>query len=201
MQYHSDYNKVGFRREIILSILEKHGIILSQDSESSTTACPQRMGQAPAWKQKLALRNRLSIFEATCALAGVDPFTEEETVDNYGINVAAYEMNKVLLDEAKRLRSEVSRMQSEATTQVNTNQQLQPHEKSEGLSFRHETALLRLVAEVQERYLGDNFDPRDSNTKPPQLHVIEWLRRSHSTLSEVDAKAVDRVAMPFKRGK
>ncbi|AWB33898.1 hypothetical protein [Orrella marina] len=70
-----------------------------------------------------------------------------------------------------------------------------------GLAFRYETDLLQLVAKVQERYLGDNFDPSDPDTRPPQAHVIEWLRESDPTLSEADAKAVDRIAMPFKRGK
>lgn len=100
LTYHSDYNTYGFRLDAILPILEKHGIALDIGGsglafELSPTAAPY-----PEWKQALARRRRLSVFEAVCAMGGVDPFTEAETVENYGVNGAVYDMNKALLDEA-----------------------------------------------------------------------------------------------------
>ncbi len=69
------------------------------------------------------------------------------------------------------------------------------------LSFRYETSLLRLVADTQERYLGDNYDPDDMDSRPRKDAVVAWLRELDSSLSETSAEAVDRVAMPFNRGR
>lgn len=99
--YHSDYDTYGFRKSEILPILAKHGLTLDLDqgTQASSHERGTELEQAPAWKLTLSLRTRLSVFEAVCALAGVDPFTEWETVERCGVNEAVYDMNKTLLDE------------------------------------------------------------------------------------------------------
>lgn len=69
------------------------------------------------------------------------------------------------------------------------------------LTFRFETRGLQLVAEVQERYLGNTFDPRDIDTRPAKAQVLEWLRNEKGVASEAEAAAIDRIAMPFSRAK
>ena len=100
LTYHSDYDIYGFRRDEILSILQKHGIDLDIEESGRAADLPPASAQDAEWKQALARRRRLSVFEAVCAMGGIDPFTEAETVENYGVNGAVYDMNKALLDEA-----------------------------------------------------------------------------------------------------
>lgn len=103
MQYLSDhhpsYDEYGFRSSHILPLLEKYGIYLSsEDGKKESQSSPQDL--CSEWKSNLAKRNRLSVFEAACALAGVDPFSDEETFERFGINEVVYERGRALLDEA-----------------------------------------------------------------------------------------------------
>lgn len=49
--------------------------------------------------------------------------------------------------------------------------------KAKTPAFRHMTTLLELVADVQERYWGDNWDRDDPDTKTNQRDIIEWVRK------------------------
>lgn len=100
MTYHSDYDVYGFRRSEILPILEKHGITFESETSAQLSTGLTAAAQVPEWKQVLARRKRLSVYEAVCSMAGVDPFTQADTVERFGVNEAAYDMNKALLDEA-----------------------------------------------------------------------------------------------------
>lgn len=68
-------------------------------------------------------------------------------------------------------------------------------------SFRHVTDALKLVAAVQDRYLGETWDPNDNDTYPKKKDVVEWLKEQSPGMSNVAAEAIDRVAMPFSRSK
>jgi len=70
-----------------------------------------------------------------------------------------------------------------------------------GLCFQYETRGLKLVAAVQERYLGPNYDPSDPDSRPAKAQVTGWLRHEKGVESDVEAAAIDRVAMPFERGR
>lgn len=72
---------------------------------------------------------------------------------------------------------------------------------SSSLKFKYETPLLKLVAEVQERYLGQNFSLDERDSWPSQKSVVSWLRDRNTSLSDATARAVDRIAMPFDRQK
>lgn len=72
---------------------------------------------------------------------------------------------------------------------------------SGGLSFHYETDLLKLVAAVQDRYLGEHYNPDDLDTRPRKDAVIDWLIEQNPGMSNARAEAIDRVAMPFNRGK
>lgn len=64
--------------------------------------------------------------------------------------------------------------------------------------FRHITPLLELVAEVQERYWGNNWDCTDADTNPKQSDIIEWVKsdpRSGSSSKRAEMVAV--VAKPI----
>lgn len=61
--------------------------------------------------------------------------------------------------------------------------------------FRHMTPALRLVAEVQERYWGDTWEP---NTIPKQYTILHELENIHG-LSNAKAKNVEYVASPIDR--
>jgi hypothetical protein len=110
-------------------------------------------------------------------------------------------------DNAANAQSEASRLQSENAQlrakleQAQAGQRATQQPQAIGLSFRHETELLKLVAAVQDRYLGDNYDPGDTDTRPRKEDVVEWLMVQCPGLSRVSAEAIDRVAMPFSRGK
>ncbi|MGA0586773.1 hypothetical protein ACO2Q2_06540 [Dyella sp. KRB-257] len=45
----------------------------------------------------------------------------------------------------------------------------------------HETKLLRDLEAAGRRYLGDNYDPDDSNTAPKSKDVAEWLQSQQKT--------------------
>lgn len=49
--------------------------------------------------------------------------------------------------------------------------------KAKTPTFRHMTTLLELVADVQERYWGDNWDRDDPDTKANQGDIIAWVRK------------------------
>lgn len=61
--------------------------------------------------------------------------------------------------------------------------------------FRHMTPALRLVAEVQERYWGDTWEP---NTLPKQFTILHELENTHG-LSNAKAKNIEYVASPIDR--
>lgn len=67
--------------------------------------------------------------------------------------------------------------------------------KGRAPTFRHMTPALRLVAEVQERYWGDNWEP---NTVPKQFTILHELENTHG-LSNAKAKNVEYVASPIDR--
>ena len=70
--------------------------------------------------------------------------------------------------------------------------------KAGPLQFRHMTPALRLVAEVQERYWGNNWDCTDTDTNPKQSDIIEWVKsdpRSGSSSKRAEMVAV--VAKPI----
>lgn len=65
-------------------------------------------------------------------------------------------------------------------------------------AFRHMTPLLQLVAEVQERYWGDNWDCTDTDTNPKQSDIIDWLKSNpRSGSSSKRAEMVAVVAKPI----
>lgn len=61
------------------------------------------------------------------------------------------------------------------------------------------TRLILLVAEVQKRYWGSNWNPNDPDTKTSQEKIVEWIRNEYPDISDVTAKAVEKVACPFDR--
>lgn len=103
---------------------------------------------------------------------------------------ARADMTQLFLDDAK---AEIKRLQAELSS-------MKPA-VSGSLSFRYETDLLGLVAKVQAKFLGDNYDHDDPDTRPRKDSVVEWLKEQDPSLSNVTTDAIDRVAMPFNRGK
>ncbi|MNN86476.1 hypothetical protein D3C81_2039010 [compost metagenome] len=63
-------------------------------------------------------------------------------------------------------------------------------------AFRHMTPLLELVAEVQERYWGENWDRNDPDTTTKQDDIIEWVRRDPRCSSKKRAELVAIAARP-----
>ncbi|MFM4824093.1 hypothetical protein ACEUDJ_04270 [Aeromonas bivalvium] len=63
-------------------------------------------------------------------------------------------------------------------------------------AFRHMTPLLELVAEVQERYWGENWDRNDPDTTTKQDDIIEWVRRDPRCSSKKRAEIVAIAARP-----
>jgi hypothetical protein len=108
------------------------------------------------------------------------------------------DMLNVLRARVKELEEEVTRLKSAPPAQTNGFEYCAP---SGRLTFNYETKGLLLVAAVQERYLGTNYDPQDADTRPAKAHVIDWLKSEKGVGSDVAAAAIDRVAMPFERGK
>ncbi len=65
-------------------------------------------------------------------------------------------------------------------------------------AFRHMTPLLELVAEVQERYWGENWDRDDPDTTTKQSDIIEWVKSDpRSSSSSKRAEMVAVVAKPI----
>lgn len=60
------------------------------------------------------------------------------------------------------------------------------------------TPLLELVAEVQERYWGENWDRDDPDTTTKQSDIIEWVKSDpRSSSSSKRAEMVAVVAKPI----
>lgn len=94
-------------------------------------------------------------------------------------------------EQLKRLINQVTELTTllqEAETEIAALKVGIPH-------FRHMTPALRLVAEVQERYWGDNWEP---NTIPKQFTILHELENIHG-LSNAKAKNVEYVASPIDR--
>lgn len=78
--------------------------------------------------------------------------------------------------------------------------------KGRAPTFRHMTPLLELVAEVQERYWGDNWDQSDPDTNTRQDDIVEWIKadprcgkNNKGEPSEKRAEMVAIVAKPITR--
>lgn len=106
-------------------------------------------------------------------------------------------------EELSRLRVHIAALEKELADIKASNDQSTASQASTSsrLSFRHETDLLRLVAAVQARFLGDNYDPKEKDSRPSKDSILDWLKTEHGITSAETAKAVDRVAMPFSRGR
>ncbi|NOQ76189.1 MAG: hypothetical protein GQ475_00065 [Methylococcaceae bacterium] len=61
--------------------------------------------------------------------------------------------------------------------------------------LEYQTRLMSIMYDTIERYYGDNYDPDDRDSVPRQVDVIEWLVTNYS-LSEVEAKAIDKMTRP-----
>ncbi|WP_175725463.1 hypothetical protein [Burkholderia ambifaria] len=60
--------------------------------------------------------------------------------------------------------------------------------------------LLKLAHEVQGRFWDPNrFDAADPDTQPKQAEIIDWIKQKKPGISDVEAKAVEKVACPIKR--
>lgn len=67
-----------------------------------------------------------------------------------------------------------------------------------GEKYRGE--LLSLAHAVQERFWDLNrFDAADPDTQPKQAEIIDWIKQKKTGISDVEAKAVEKVACPIKR--
>ncbi|MBL0521105.1 hypothetical protein JD523_09330 [Aeromonas enteropelogenes] len=64
-------------------------------------------------------------------------------------------------------------------------------------TFRHITPLLELVAAVQERYWGDNWDRNDPDTTTKQDDIIEWIMSDPRCSSKKRAEVVAIAARPL----
>lgn len=281
MTYHSDNDIYGFRKNEILPLLAKHGIVVDIDVAGEAVAeSAQSAVEPPEWKVSMARRRRLSVMEAACLLAGMNPYTDTNNLGYGSMDDVPYDMNKALLDEAiedgliqvfekwmdsnhmqsfieaedfaewcdrtgiprplpwnfekilpatdaglrqlveeqrqqlAQAAEEIERLQRvnenltadidhlrEEIARLQANPSSGKTMLSNNLSFRYETVFLKLAAEVQDRYFGDNYDPNDPDTRPRKDHVVEWLKNRNSDLTKPDLQAIDRVAMPFKRGK
>jgi hypothetical protein len=99
-----------------------------------------------------------------------------------------------------QLKAEIARLQSELEkARASQCAPLLVHDGA--LKFRHETRLLGLVWAVQERFAGNNLDISDRDTWQAQMDVINWLMEQEPGMSKATATAIDRIAMPFSRGK
>lgn len=101
--------------------------------------------------------------------------------------------NAELLDESLALRERPS--ESERSQQQQCDQPLNTTGTDR---FLHFTDLLKLVAAVQKRYWGSNWDRNNRDTAPRQEDIVEWLKSEHR-LTDNEAKSVDRVACPINR--
>ncbi|WP_404838047.1 hypothetical protein [Aeromonas media] len=68
--------------------------------------------------------------------------------------------------------------------------------KANTLVFRHQTKALEFVAEVQNRYWGNNWIPSDQSTTQGQEDIIQYLKDKHG-LSHARARAIAQVASPI----
>lgn len=69
--------------------------------------------------------------------------------------------------------------------------------KAKKPTFRHLTPLLELVAEVQERYWGDNWDRDDPDTNTKQNDIIDWVESDPRCSSKKRAEVVAIAARPI----
>ena len=59
----------------------------------------------------------------------------------------------------------------------------------------YQTKLMSIMYDTIKRYYGANYDPNDRDSVPKQTNVIEWIRETY-TLSEAEAKAIDKMTRP-----
>lgn len=270
----SRYDIVGFRKSEILPLLAAHGIALALDGRSQVPV-DLPVDDVPEWRKVMARRKRLTDFEVTCLLAGLNPVTDKGNLEKGSAVKADFGMHRTVLDEAldvgdlpskKRtipgpnfdveriikvtdliawcdrnniprplpwnfdrlqtgtdselrkqnedlqrslteMREEAARLQIEVSSlkselaKMKADQPIQQRARQGGLQFLHETRLLRLVANAQERYAGENLNILDRDTWPRKDDVVDWLQKKEAGLSKKTAEVIDTIAMPFSRGK
>lgn len=100
-----------------------------------------------------------------------------------------------LLGELEALRERLSESER---SQHQQQQYDQPLNTTDIDRFLHFTELLKLVAAVQERYWGPNWDRSDRDTAPRQKEIVGWLKSAHR-LTDNEATSVERIACPINR--
>ncbi|MCM2621288.1 hypothetical protein [Alcaligenes faecalis] len=103
-------------------------------------------------------------------------------------------------DAIERLEAEVSLLRSELA-KAKAGQPAEPQGFTGSLSFLYETAPLRLVSAVQQEFLSLERNYSDFDMRPPKEKIVAWIMQQDRSLERPTAEAIERVAMPFKRGK
>ncbi|CAM4163454.1 hypothetical protein [Kerstersia similis] len=99
-----------------------------------------------------------------------------------------------------QLQAENDRLKSELA-KIKADLPVQPQSLPGNLSFMYETAPLRLVSAVQQEFLCLGKDYKDSDMQPAKDDIVQWIMEQDSKLTKVTAEAIERVAMPFSRGR
>lgn len=87
-----------------------------------------------------------------------------------------------LTDDAQSSVEQVSALAEQVATLTERLQQAEEEIASlkiKAPTFRHMTPLLELVADVQDRYWGENWDPNDPDTITRQDDIIDWVKNDH----------------------
>lgn len=98
--------------------------------------------------------------------------------------------------EGEPSTSELERQLAEMSEELDKVKKELAGVKSEALI--HNTDLLKLVRDVQERYWGINWDANDPDSKSTKESIEDWLQNERG-LSRAKASAVETVACPIDR--
>jgi hypothetical protein len=115
-----------------------------------------------------------------------------------------HEQAATLTEQATEVTERLRQVEAQAAAHTaEQNQRLQQAEaenavlKTQVRVFRYITPLLELVAVVQERYWGDNWDPSDKSSRSTHKQIIDWLIKEKLCSSVKEAEMVSRVASPI----
>lgn len=151
--------------------------------------------------------------EALIYFLRVDVEALAAKMNNQPSHQTLQEENQRLQQEIETLRAEVERLKADNDDLYGANKSLmlEQDEKAyisevdavprlnHGLAFTYPTQLLKLVADVQQKfYAPDRFDINEPDSYPRKSKITEWLAKNPQ-LSKADIDRVERVATPFDR--
>lgn len=80
-----------------------------------------------------------------------------------------------------------------------TSMRVELQEKENCFAVTNPSKIFKIAVDVANRYWGNNWDETDSDSKPKQRQIVEWIKNKYPELTGEETRAIERVACPIER--